>query len=87
MCRKRSDTCFLVRVGESSSKPLRSHVPGLNSVLGLLVLCGLITGAGEEGLAVIAGEGMVGEALVLVGLVTLCTGVAGVNCTAGWGAW
>ena len=69
MCRKRSDTCFLIRVGESSSKLLRSHVPGLNSVLGLLVLCGLSTGAGE-----------VGETLVLVGLVTLCTGLAG------WGA-
>ena len=77
MCRKRSDTCFLVRVGESSSKPLRSHVPGLNSVLGLLVLRGLFTGAGEVGVAVTAGEGVVGEALVLVGLVMLCTGLAG----------
>ena len=80
MCRKRSDTCFLVRVGESSSKLLRSHVPGLNSVLGLLVLCGLSTGAGEVGLAVTVGEGEVGETLVLVGLVMLCTGLAG------WGA-
>ena len=77
MCRKRSDTCFLVRVGESSSKPLRSHVPGLNSVLGLLVLCGLFTGAGEGGLAVTAGGGVLGETLVVVGLVTLCTGLAG----------
>ena len=80
MCRKRSDTCFLVRVGESSSKLLRSHVPGLNSVLGLLVLCGLFTGAGEGGLAVTAGEDVVGETLMVVGLVTLCTGLAG------WGA-
>ena len=82
MCRKRSDTCFLVRVGESSSKPLRSHVPGLNSVLGLLVLRGLFTGAGEVGVAVTAGEGVVGAALlpVVVGLVSLCTGLAG------WGA-
>ena len=71
MCRKRSDTCFLVRVGESSSKLLRSHVPGLNSVLGLLVLCDLVTGAGEAGVAVTAGGGVVGEALVLGGLVTL----------------
>ena len=80
MCRKRSDTCFLVKLGESSSKLLRSHVPGLNSVLGLLVLCGLFTGAGEVGLAVTVGEGEVGETLVLVGLVMLCTGLAG------WGA-
>ena len=80
MCRKRSDTCFLNRVVESSSKPLRSHVPGLNSVLGLLVLCGLFTGAGEVGLAVTVGEGEVGETLVLVGLVMLCAGLAG------WGA-
>ena len=77
MCRKRSDTCFLVRVGESSSKPLRSHVPGLNSVLGLLVLCGLFTGAGEAGVAVSAGEGVVRGGLVLVGLVVLCTGLVG----------
>ena len=80
MCRKKSDTCFLDRVVESSSKPLRSHVPGLNSVLGLLVLCGLFTGAGEVGEAVTAGEGVVGDALVLDGLVTLCSGLAG------WGA-
>ena len=46
-------------------------------MLGLLVLCGLFTGAGEVGVAVTAGEGVVGEALVLVGLVTLCTGLAG----------
>ena len=71
MCRRRLDTCFLVKVGESSSKPLRSHVPGLNSVLGLLVLCDLVTGAGEAGVAVTAGGGVVGEALVLGGLVTL----------------
>ena len=51
--------------------PLRSHVPGLNSVLGLLVLCDLVTGAGEAGTVAIAGEGVVGEALVLGGLVTL----------------
>ena len=77
MCRRRLDTCFLVKVGVSSSKPLRSHVPGLNSVLGLLVLCDLVTGAGEAGTVVIAGEGVVGEALVLGGLVTLCTGLVG----------
>ena len=61
----------------SSSKPLRSHVPGLNSVLGLLVLCDLVTGAGEAGVAVTAGGGVVGEALVLGGVVTLCTGLVG----------
>ena len=55
----------------SSSKPLRSHVPGLNSVLGLLVLCDLVTGAGEAGVAVTAGGGVVGDALVLGGVVTL----------------
>ena len=61
--------------------PLRSHVPGLNSVLGLLVLCGLVTGAGVAGTVGTAGKGVVvGEALLLVGLVTLCTGLAG------WGA-
>ena len=61
--------------------PLRSHVPGLNSVLGLLVLCDLVTGGGEAGAVVTAGRGVVvGEALVLAGLVTLCTGLAG------WGA-
>ena len=76
MCRKRSDTCFLVR-RESSSRPLRSHVSGLNSVLGLLVLCGLVTGAGESGTVSTTGVGVLGEALVLVGLVTLCTGLAG----------
>ena len=59
--------------------PLRSHVPGLNSVLGLLVLCGLVTvtGAGGVGVVVTAGEGVVGEALVLVGLISLCVGLAG----------
>ena len=57
--------------------PLRSHVPGLNSVLGLLVLCGLVTGAGEAGALVTVGGGVVGEALVLVGLVMLGTGLAG----------
>ena len=46
-------------------------------MLGLLVLCGLFTGAGEVGVAVTPGEGVEGEALVLVGLVTLCTGLAG----------
>ena len=51
--------------------PLRSHVPGLNSVLGLLVLCDLVIGAGEAGTVVTAGGGVVGEALVLGGLVTL----------------
>ena len=61
----------------SSSKPLRSHVPGLNSVFGLLVLCDLVAGAGEAGKAVTAGGGVVGEALVLGGLVTLCTGLVG----------
>ena len=71
MCRRRLDICFLVKVGVSSSKPLRFHVPGLNSVLGLLVLCDLVTGAGEAGVAVTAGGGVVGEALVLGGLVTL----------------
>ena len=74
MCRKRSATCFLVRVGESSSRPLRSHVSGLNKVLGLLVLCGLGTGAGVAGTGVTVGEG---EGLGLVALVTLCTGLAG----------
>ena len=49
-------------------------------MLDLLVLCGLFTGAGEEGVAVTEGEGVVGEAQVLVGLVTLCSGLAG------WGA-
>ena len=72
MCRKRLDTCFLVRLGESSSTPLRSHVPGLNSVLGLLVLCDLVTGAGEAGTVVTAGGG-----LVVGGVVTLCTGLVG----------
>ena len=57
--------------------PLRSHVPGLNSVLGLLVLCGLVTDAGGVGVVVTAGGGVVGEALVLVGLVSLCAGLAG----------
>ena len=57
--------------------PLRSHVPGLNSELGRLILCGLVTGAGEAGTVVINGGGVVGEALVLVGLVTLGTGLAG----------
>ena len=57
--------------------PLRSHVPGLNSVLGLLVLCGLVTGAGGVGVVVSAGEGVVGEAPVLVGLISLCVGLAG----------
>ena len=74
--RKRSDTCLLVKK-ESSSRPLRSHVSGLNSVLGLLVLCGLVTGAGEAGTASTTGVGVLGEALVLVGLVTLCTGLVG----------
>ena len=77
MYRKRLDTCFLVRLGESSSTPLRSHVPGLNRVLGLLVLCDLVTGAGEAGTVVTAGGGVVGEALVLVGVVLLCTGLVG----------
>ena len=76
MNRKRSDTCFLV-MRESSSRPLRSHVSGLNSVLGLLVLCGLVTGAGEAGTVSTTGVGILGEALVLVGLVTLCTGLVG----------
>ena len=75
MYRKRLDTCFLVRLGESSSTPLRSHVPGLNSVLGLLVLCDLV--AGEAGTVVTARGGVVGEALVLGGVVTLCTGLEG----------
>ena len=57
--------------------PLRSHVPGLNSVLGLLVLCDLVTGAGEAGAVVTDGGGVVGEVLVLVGLVMLGTGLAG----------
>ena len=73
---KRSDTCFLVR-RESSSRPLRSHVSGWNSVLGLLVLCGLVTGAGEAGTVLTTGVGISGEALVLVGPGTLCTGLAG----------
>ena len=55
--------------------PLRSHVPGLNRVLGLLVLCDLVTGAGEAGAVVTAGGGVVGE--VLGGVVTLCTGLVG----------
>ena len=77
MCRKRSATCFLVMVGESSSRPLRSHVSGLNRVLGFLVLCGLATGDCVAGTAVTAGAGVVmgGEGLGL--LVTLCTGLAG----------
>ena len=57
--------------------PLRSHVPGLNSELGLLVLCDLVTGAGEAGTVVTDGGGVVGEVLVLVGLVMLGTGLAG----------
>ena len=57
--------------------PLRSHVPGLNSVLGLLVLCGLVTGAGGVGVVVTAGGGVVGEPPVLVGLISLCVGLAG----------
>ena len=64
----------------SSSKPLRSHVPGLNSVFGLLVLCDLVAGAGEAGVELTAGEGVVGEAPVLVGLVSVFAGLAG------WGA-
>ena len=55
--------------------PLRSHVPGLNSVLGLLVLCDLVTGAGEAGAVVTVGGGVVGEVLVLAGLVMLGTGL------------
>ena len=46
-------------------------------MLGLLVLCDLVTGAGEAGVVVTAGGGVVGEALVLGGLVTLCTGLVG----------
>ena len=83
MCRKRSATCLLVRVGEFSSRPLRSHVSGLNRVLGLLFLCGLVTGAGVAGTVVTAGVGVVGEGLglVVLVLVTLRTGLAG------WGVW
>ena len=40
-------------------------------MLGLLVLCDLVAGAGEADKAVTAGGGVVGEALVLGGLVTL----------------
>ena len=72
MCRKRSATCLLVRVGESSSRPLRSHVSGLNRVLGLLALCGLVTAAGVAGTAVTTGVDLVGE-----GLVMLRTGLTG----------
>ena len=46
-------------------------------MLGLLVLCGLVTGAGEAGTVLTTGVGILGEALVLVGLVTLCTGLVG----------
>ena len=46
-------------------------------MLGLLVLCDLVTGAGEAGIVVTAGGDVVGEALVLVGLVSLCAGLAG----------
>ena len=46
-------------------------------MLGLLVLCGLVTGAGEAGTVLTTGVGILGEALVLVGLVTLCTGLTG----------
>ena len=46
-------------------------------MLGLLVLCGLVTGAGEAGVVLATGVGLSGEALVLAGLVTLCTGLAG----------
>ena len=44
-------------------------------MLGLLVLCGLVIG--EAGTVVTAGVGAVGETLVLVGLATLCSGLAG----------
>ena len=57
--------------------PLRSHVSGRNSVLALLVLCGLVIGAGEAGTLLTTGVGVSGEALVLVGPGTLCTGLAG----------
>ena len=46
-------------------------------MLGLLVLCDLVTGAGEAGAVVTDGGGVVGEVLVLVGLVMLGTGLAG----------
>ena len=46
-------------------------------MLGLLVLCGLVTGAGEAGTVLTTGVGISGEALVLVGPGTLCTGLAG----------
>ena len=77
MCRKSSATCLLVRVGESSSKPLRSHVSGLNRVLGLLVLWGLVTAAGVAGTVVTVGVGMVGEGPGVGVLVILRTGLAG----------
>ena len=47
-----------------------------------LVLCGLVTGAGEAGTVLTTGVGISGEALVLVGPGTLCTGLAGWE--AGW---
>ena len=46
-------------------------------MFGLLVLCDLVAGAGEAGVVLTAGEGVVGEAPVLVGLVSLCAGLAG----------
>ena len=46
-------------------------------MLGLLVLCGLVTGDGESGTVPTTGVGTPGEALVQVGPGTLCTGLAG----------
>ena len=46
-------------------------------MLGRLVLCGLVIGAGEAGTVLTAGVGISGEALVLVCPGTLCTGLAG----------
>ena len=76
MFRKISATCLLVRVGESASNPPRSHVSGLNRVLGLLVLCDLVT-AGVAGTVVTVGVGLVGEGAGVGVLVTLRAGLAG----------
>ena len=51
-------------------------------MLGRLVLCGLVIGAGEAGTGLTTGVGISGEALVLVGPGTLFTGLAGWE--AGW---
>ena len=73
---KRSDTCCLVR-RESSSRPLRSHVSGWNSVFGLLIRCDLVIGIDESGTVLTTGLGTSGDALELLGPGTLRTGLVG----------